>query len=68
VFGFFNAWYCSIFKTKPLFTPYSVDVLVSNSLFSNQKAKDSLGYIPRPIYESISDSLQWFREKGMVRN
>ncbi len=66
MFGFFNAYYCRMFKTKPLFTPYSIDVLVSNSVFSNQKAKENLGYNPRSIYESISDSLKWFKETGMI--
>ena len=68
MFGFLNGWYCNIFKTKPLFTTYSIDVLQSNSTVSSQKAKDNLGYLSRSIFESISDSLQWFREKGMVRN
>ncbi len=68
IFGFLNVWYCSIFKTQPLFTPYSIDVLQSNSVVSSQKAKDSLGFNPISIYESISDSLQWFREKGIVKN
>lgn len=66
MFGFLNGWYCNISKAKPLFTPYSIDVLLGNSLVSSRKAKEMLGYSPRSIYESIGDSLQWFKEKGFV--
>ena len=64
--GFFNALYCNIMKLKPLFTPFSIDVLASNSLVSCQKAKDELGYSPRSIYESLKDSVRWFRQEGII--
>jgi len=64
--GFFNALYCHLIKIKPLFTPFSIDVLASNSLVSCQKAKDELGYSPRSIYESIKDTVRWFKQKGIV--
>lgn len=66
IFGFLNGWYCNIFKGRPLFTPYSIDVLLGNSSVSSEKAKTILGYSARSIYESIFDSLQWFKEKGIV--
>lgn len=65
-FSFFNGWYSKITRKKPLFTSYSIDVLASNSLVSSQKAIDSLGYSPRSIYESITDSLEWFKRVGIV--
>jgi dihydroflavonol-4-reductase len=64
--GFFNVLYCNLMKIKPLFTPFSIDVLASNSLVSCQKAKDEFGYSPRSIYESIKDAVQWFKQKGIV--
>ncbi len=64
--GFFNVLYCNLIKIKPLFTPFSIDVLASNSLVSCQKAQDELCYSPRSIYESIKDSVQWFKQKGIV--
>ena len=66
VTGFFNVLYCNLMKIKPLFTPFSIDVLASNSLVSCQKAQDELGYSPRSIYESIKESVQWFKQKGVV--
>jgi len=64
--GFFNVLYCNLMKIEPLFTPFSIDVLASNSLVSCQKAQDELGYSPRSIYESIKESVQWFKQKGVV--
>lgn len=46
---------------KPLFTSYSAEVLVSNCDISNLKAREDLGYNPRPIKESLEDSVEWFK-------
>jgi len=58
--------FCNIMKLKPLFTPFSIDVLASNSLVSCQKARDELGYSPRSIYESIKDAVRWFKEERII--
>jgi dihydroflavonol-4-reductase len=47
---------------EPLFTSYSIDVINSNSKISSVKAHNELGYSPRPIKESIRDSVEWFNE------
>jgi dihydroflavonol-4-reductase len=52
-----------LFKTKPLFTAYSIDVLRSNSLVSSEKAAHKLGYSKRPIAESIADAITWFKDR-----
>jgi dihydroflavonol-4-reductase len=49
-------------KTKPKFTPYSLEVLQSNSDISHAKASRELGYDPRPLYASITDSVRWYLE------
>lgn len=64
--GFFNVLYCNLMKIKPLFTPFSIDVLASNSLVSCQKAQDELGYSSRSIYGSIKDTVRWFRQEGII--
>ena len=56
--------YYRLTKTKPLFTPYSIDVLLSNSMVSHEKACREFNYSPRPIKESIKDAIQWFKENG----
>lgn len=49
-------------KKKPIISSYSLYTLNVNSNFSNQKAKDELGFNPRPIRESLFDMLDWFIE------
>lgn len=66
VTGFFNVLYCNLMKIKPLFTPFSIDVLASNSLVSCKKAQDELGYSSRSIYESIKDTIRWFKQEGII--
>ena len=51
----------SVLRNKaPKLTPYAVDVLESNSDISYEKAVRELGYHPRPIQETINDSVEWF--------
>jgi dihydroflavonol-4-reductase len=59
----FTPMYYSVAKTSPRFTPYSLEVLRSNSNISHAKATHELGYQPRPLYESIRDAVKWFLEK-----
>lgn len=59
----FTPMYYSLAKAMPRFTPYSLEVLRSNSNISHSKATRELGYQPRPLYESIRDAVKWFLEK-----
>ena len=49
-------------KKTPLFTRYAVRKLCSNCNFSCEKAKKELGYSPRPLKESLRDTINWIRE------
>jgi dihydroflavonol-4-reductase len=49
-------------QTKPRFTPYSLEVLQSNSDISHEKAENELGFKPRSLYEAIADTVRWFFE------
>ncbi len=60
--------YYSNRKAKPLFTSYSAEVLVSNCDISKEKAKNELKFAPRPIKESIRDSVEWFRKNPPKEN
>lgn len=44
------------------FTPYSVAVLESNSLFNKTRAIDKLGYTARSVKESIVDTIKWLKQ------
>lgn len=56
----FFALFYRITKQKPLFTPYSLYTLVSNSAFSSQKAQHQLGYTSRPLIQTLSDTVKWY--------
>ena len=48
-------------KRVPKFTRYSLKTIRDNSLFSHEKASRELGHHPRPLRESIADTLKWWR-------
>lgn len=48
-------------KRPPLFTPYSMYTLNSNSNFSHEKASQELNYYPRDMRESLSDTIDWLK-------
>jgi dihydroflavonol-4-reductase len=54
--------YYRLAKLRPRFTPYSMEVLASNSHISHAKATRDLGYRPRSLKESLADTAQWFLE------
>lgn len=58
--------YYRLTNTKPLFTTYSIDVLASNSQISSAKARRELGYSTRPVKESVTDAVAWFRENSKL--
>lgn len=35
--------------------------------FSSQRARDQLGYQPRPAREAIADAIRWFKEAGYLK-
>jgi dihydroflavonol-4-reductase len=54
---------------KPRFTSYSLATLQSNSYISHTKAHRELGYLPRPLRESLADTVKWFTKyKRLSRN
>jgi dihydroflavonol-4-reductase len=63
----FTPWYYQRTRVKPRFTPYSLEVLQSNSNISHAKAARELGFHPRPAIETITDTVRWFFENRKVR-
>ncbi len=55
-------WYYQLTHTKPRFTTYSIATLQSNAHISNAKARNSLGYAPRSLRESLRDTISWWRQ------
>lgn len=63
----FSPLFYAVAGTRPRFTSYSVRVLGSNCLISCDKARRELDYVPRPIRETLADTVQWFRTNGMLQ-
>ena len=56
----FTPLYYRLTRIKPRFTSYSLATVTSNSVISHAKARLELGYFPRPLRESLSDTVKWF--------
>ena len=59
--------YYNIKKVPPLFTKLSLRVICSNGEFDNSKAKNELGFLPRPIEDTIKDTIDFMQERGIVK-
>ena len=67
----FAAWFAPAYyrlrHAKPRFTSYSLRVLASNCLMSSAKAARELGYRPRPLKETVRNSIEWFVATGRLQ-
>lgn len=61
-FTIFTPLYYRLTHSKARLTKYSIETVVSNSLISNDKARTELGYKPRSISVTISDTVRWLME------
>lgn len=66
VVAFVSTLLGATFKTKPLLNTDALGTLMSNSLVSCEKSKRELGYAARPVRESLRDTVDWFRQVGML--
>ncbi|NLZ89467.1 MAG: NAD-dependent epimerase/dehydratase family protein [Clostridiales bacterium] len=53
-------------KQKPVFTSYSLTTLASNGLFSSARAREELGFSPRPLRDTFIDTTAWLRKEGKI--
>ena len=58
----FTPIYYRITGHKPVFTIYSLRTLRSNSYISHKKATNQLGYNPRPVRQTIQESIEWLKK------
>lgn len=59
-------WVYRLTKTRPRFTRYSLDTLMSNSVISKNKAAEALSYRVRPMTETVKDTVWWWKENGKM--
>jgi dihydroflavonol-4-reductase len=54
--------------SRPLYTNESLKILKSgNKKISNDKARKELGFGPRPLIESVRDTLDWLQEYKLIK-
>lgn len=58
--------YYFVTRERPIFTSYSLEVISSNCCMTHDKAARELGFCPRPFHETITDTVDWFREQGVL--
>jgi dihydroflavonol-4-reductase len=60
-------FYSRLFGRKPRFTEYSLETVMGNSTISNAKARRELGFNPRPLTQSIRETVLWLvqYQKGL---
>jgi dihydroflavonol-4-reductase len=63
---FFQVYY-SITKRKPIYTCQSLDLLMNSPKnISFEKARTELGYDPRPLEQTLRDTLNWYIENKIL--
>lgn len=62
----FVTFYNKIRGKKPLYTVESLRNLQWNKNMSCEKSERELGYMRRPIRETIADTYQWFKEEEKI--
>jgi len=63
----FSEMYAKVAKVPPLYTPYSLYTLKSNSLFSHDKASNVLKYTPRPMEETVEDTVDFLEKRKRIK-
>ncbi len=51
---------------RPLYTPAALDILRHHQVIETTRARDELGFEPRPVRESVHDTVAWLRSDGRI--
>ena len=61
-----SEWYYKLRKQPPLYTRYSLYTLQSNGWFDHSKATKELDYHPRPMEETMADTVEFLQKQGRI--
>jgi len=64
----FIGLYSRLMKKNPFYTRDSLYALRHHRYISYQKAVDTFGYSPRPIDQTIRDTVKWFYDNGYIKH
>jgi dihydroflavonol-4-reductase len=62
-----NETWCRLRGTDPLFTRVALQALLHHRRVSHERATRDLGYLPRPLSDTILATVRWFEEEGLLR-
>ncbi len=68
VASWFSLGWGKLRGSTPKFTPAAIAAIQSHRLISHEKASRELGYEPRPLEETVGDTMEWFRGAGMLED
>jgi dihydroflavonol-4-reductase len=59
--------YSKLLRSPPVYTKEAIEVLLkSNPKISGRKAKKELGHTPRSLEETVQDTYDWFKKRGVI--
>ncbi len=59
--------YCRLIGTEPLYSRDSLTILrTGHKNISHEKASREFGFSPRPLEQTMKDTLVWFKENGFL--
>ena len=64
--SWFSPLYYRLTRTTPRFTRYALETVQSNSNISIERAQRELGYQPRSLATTLSDTVRWWLDRGRV--
>jgi dihydroflavonol-4-reductase len=62
----FATAYAKALGRAPRFTSQSLHALRNHQRVSSERARQKLGYTPRPLSETLADTFAWFRSAGAI--
>jgi len=64
--GALSEWWADKRAVPPIFTREQARMAQRDAAFSSVKAQVALGWRPRPLEETVKDTVAWFRDHGML--
>jgi dihydroflavonol-4-reductase len=66
ILSLFSSIHYMISKEKAALTPYAIHALTRNYKYSYDKAKNTIGYKPRNIKDSLRDYINWLKSENIL--
>ncbi len=58
--------YFKLSHTEPIFTREALDILRTNTYMTARRAQKELGFMARPLQDTLEDELAWFQAEGVL--